>query len=68
MWFIAFSRRKVETSVAQTTAHAKKNGLSCVSARKGFREVGCYNSSESPDENNVDDNLGLVERNIFEII
>ena len=63
MWFIAFSRRKVETSVAQTTAHAKKNGLSCVSARKGFRD-----SSESPDENNVDDNLGLVERNIFEII
>ena len=44
-----------------------KNGLLCVSACKGFHGVGCYNSSESPDENNVDDNLGLVERSIFEI-
>ena len=30
MWFTAFSSRKVETSVAQTAAHAKKWFIVCI--------------------------------------
>ena len=46
----------------------RKNGLSCVSACKGCHGVGCYNSSEILDDSGVNKNLGLADRNIFEII
>ena len=68
MWFAAVANWKVAITVVQTTAHAKKNDLSCISAGKGCHVVGCYNSSEIPDKYDVDDNFGLVDRDIFEII
>ena len=66
MWF-ACCKLESRKQCGTNNYSCRKNGLSCVSACKGCHKVGCYNSSGIPEDNDVDDNLGLADRNIFEI-